>query len=76
MQQVSEGVRPAAPAVGGSAASKLVAFAKCMRAHGVPQFADPATAPVGVVATKRDSVRANSPAFHHAVSVCGGLRKR
>jgi hypothetical protein len=45
-------------------------------ASGVPRFADPTTGPVGVVAPKRSSAYSNSPAFNHAVSVCGGLRKR
>jgi hypothetical protein len=64
------------PQLSASGRAQLVAFAKCMRAHGVPRFADPTTGPVGVVAPKRSSAYSNSPAFNHAVSVCGGLRKR
>jgi hypothetical protein len=64
------------PPLSAAQKAKLVASAKCMRAHGVPQFADPTTAPVGVVAPSRASAFSNSPAFNHAVSICGGLRKR
>ena len=60
------------PALSASRRARLVTFAKCMRAHGVPSFADPTSALVGVVATKRPSERPGSPAFRHAVSVCGG----
>jgi hypothetical protein len=61
-----------------SAAQKatLVAVAKCMRANGVTSFADPTTAPVGVVAPNRALAYSNSPSFNRAVTVCrAGLRK-
>ena len=52
-------------------------LSQCMRAHGVPSFADPTSAPVGVIASKRPGPGAQSPAFRHAVAVCGGgLRRR
>ena len=50
--------------------AQMVKFARCVRAHRVPEFADPTAAPGGVVATKRQV--AGSPAFRHAVTVCGG----
>lgn len=62
------------PPLSASQRTKLVAFAKCMRAHGVPQFADPRTAPGGVVAPKRSSAFSNSPALDRAIRVCGSLR--
>lgn len=57
--------------------ARMVVLAACMRANGVPSFADPASGPVGaVIAPKRPSTAGESPAFRHAVSLCGGLRKR
>ena len=57
--------------------AEMVALARCMRANGAPGFADPSPGPVGaVVASKRPSADAESPAFRHAISVCGRLRKR
>jgi hypothetical protein len=67
------------PPVQLSAAQKaeMVALARCMRANGVPSFADPSGAPVGTaISSKRPSSVSGSPAFRHAVSVCGRLRKR
>ena len=55
-------------------------LSQCVRAHGVPSFADLTSAPIGVVvATKRLDVNASSPAFRHAITLCGdppGLRVR
>jgi hypothetical protein len=60
------------PQLSASQRAKLVAFAKCMRLHGVPDFADPTTGPVGVVAPERQDKVVGSPAFRHAVTICGG----
>jgi hypothetical protein len=67
------------PPVQPSAAQKaeMVALARCMRANGVPSFADPSPGPIGTaIASKRPSASFESPAFRHAISVCGTLRKR
>jgi hypothetical protein len=57
--------------------ARMLAFAKCMRANGVPGFSDRAGSVVGaVVAPKRASGNTGSPAFSHAATVCGGARKR
>jgi hypothetical protein len=57
--------------------ASLLAFAKCMRTHGVPSFSDPAGSVVGgVVAPKRGTATAGSPAFRHAVIACGGVHRR
>ncbi|HEY6524274.1 MAG TPA: hypothetical protein VIY10_10920 [Solirubrobacteraceae bacterium] len=69
-------------AVGATTASgnaSPLGLSQWMRAHGVPSFADLTSAPIGVVATKRLDVNASSPAFRHAITLCGdppGLRVR
>lgn len=60
------------PSLSASQRAKLLTFAKCVRAHGVPTFGDPTSAPTGVVATQRPAAKASSPAFRHAITVCGG----
>ncbi len=57
--------------------SSPLGLSQCMRAHGVPQFADPSAGPVGTaVAGTQRALDAGSPAFMHAASVCGALRTR
>ena len=55
-------------------------LATCMRAHGVPNFPDPGSAPGPGTANKQSLIgESSSPAFQHAVTVCGhgrGLRFR
>jgi hypothetical protein len=73
----SKGAPPATPAGERSAA---VRFARCMRAHGVPQFPDPAfTSPRGAarvlvlhsaVFAISQSVAPDSPAFQQAAGAC------
>ena len=48
-----------------------IKFADCMRANGVPSFADPSGGGGGIQIP--NSVDVNSPAFQHAQSKCGGL---
>jgi hypothetical protein len=60
------------PQLSATQKAHLVTFAKCMRAHGVPDFADPTAAPGGVVSPKRQLRGGGSPAFRHAATVCGG----
>jgi len=63
---------------GGQAApgTSGVAFAACMRAHGVPHYPDPAAdgaGPGGGVAVFPAGVDTSTPAFKKASSSCGGL---
>ena len=44
-----------------------MAFAQCMRAHGVPNFPDPPSSGDWNLA----GVNQNSPQFQHAVGICG-----
>jgi hypothetical protein len=50
-----------------------VAFAECLRKHGVPNYPDP-TFPAGggIQQTFGASINRNSPAFQRAVAVCNG----
>jgi hypothetical protein len=58
-----------------SAATKLqlIQSAECMRKHGVPNFPDP-TFPAGggIAQSVGPAADAQSPAFKHALAVCGG----
>jgi hypothetical protein len=46
--------------------AQLLAFAKCMRSHGVPSFADPSTRGI----TPPAGIDPNSPAFQSATQAC------
>ena len=60
---------------------QALAFAKCVRAHGVPDFPDPTlTAPSGahfaialrgMVFAFTSAFNPRSPAFRHAAGACG-----
>jgi hypothetical protein len=57
-----------------SAARKAAAlkFSQCVRAHGVPNFPDPAFPPGGGIALRIGAGNdPNSPSFQHAQQVCG-----
>lgn len=57
----------------------MLAFAKCMRSHGVPDFRDPTITSVGGVAavSMRDGPKSgldpDSPILRHAQNECGSL---
>ncbi len=69
------------PATSASQRGAALAFAKCMRTHGVPQFPDPAfSSPAhaarvlvmrGMVFAIPASIAPNAPAFQHAARACG-----
>lgn len=51
-------------------------FSQCMRSHGVPNFPDPTTGPIGeqlIVLHGRD-IDVSSPSFQAASRACGGLK--
>lgn len=48
-----------------------VAFAQCMRRHGVPSFPDPTFPAGGGIATKVSPASQASPAFQKAAQACG-----
>jgi hypothetical protein len=51
---------------------RALAFAACMRSHGVPNYPDPTFGPGGMVSQKIDrrSVDPSSPIFHAAQKTC------
>ena len=52
---------------------RALAFARCMRAHGVPSFPDPDfSATPGKATGPPAGVNSASPAFKHAAVACGG----
>jgi hypothetical protein len=68
------GGRPPQPSAAQRA--RFLAFAKCMRASGVPTFSDPVGPVQGAeVAPKHAAANAGSPAFRHAAQACGGMGK-
>jgi hypothetical protein len=85
-QRVCDKLPQAGPAHGASSASRelqLLTLARCMRSHGVPEFADPTSSPpppstgnaVGgngwylALGTARQR---QSPAYRRAAAACGG----
>lgn len=56
--------------------AKGVEFAQCMRAHGVPNYPDPTTGPVGeqVMNLRGTGIDPSSPTVQAAASACGGSK--
>jgi hypothetical protein len=48
----------------------LLAFAKCMRQHGLTAYSDPQFPPGGGIFGGGDNYNQNSPAFKGAASIC------
>jgi hypothetical protein len=66
-----------APQIPAKARARLLAMARCMRAHGVPNFPDPTFETGGGGALKIGSARQldpQSPAFQTAARICNGPR--
>jgi hypothetical protein len=63
--------KPSTNAAAGSS-SRALAFANCMRSHGVPSFPDPGGGGGGVQ-LGGTGVNPQSPAFKSARKACGGL---
>jgi hypothetical protein len=59
------------PQMAASQRRRALAFARCMRAHGVPSFPDPSFSGTGR-AQLPAAVDPQSPAFRSAARVCGG----
>jgi hypothetical protein len=71
-QSVSAGGASEAGAPQSARYVDAVKFARCMRAHGVPQFPDPQN-PGGFSSSALDALNASSPAFISATSTCDRL---
>jgi hypothetical protein len=62
------------PPVSAARKASILKAAGCMRTHGVPNFPDPKFPPGGGIGIATPpGVGPSSPAFQHAVQVCGGL---
>jgi hypothetical protein len=61
------------PALSAKQERQSLQFARCMRAHGVPNFPDPGSdGPGAATANKQRLIgESSSPAFQHAGNVCG-----
>lgn len=62
------------PTISAAAKRQALRLAECMRTHGVPNFPDPTFGPVtgaGGAQKQAPLPDATSPAFKHAVQVCG-----
>ena len=67
-------------ATGSAQYTKALAYAQCMRSHGVPNFPDPTfqTGPnggvgVGIRIGNNSGIDPNSPAFQEAQKACGSI---
>ncbi len=69
---------PQSPTHSSTAATQALAFSKCVRAHGVPNFPDPGASisgpynSIGGIAIPA-AIDTQSPAFHAAMNSCRGL---
>lgn len=60
------------PVLSAQQRAQQLRLAQCMRAHGVPNFPDPGSGgPGGGAAVQVPLPGSNSPAFNHALQVCG-----
>jgi len=53
----------------------LLAFAECMRHHGLPQWADPTFPPGGGVMGGGGPYNQNDPALIHATKICNSAMR-
>ncbi len=60
------------PAQGAAENTKGLEFSQCMRTHGVPNYPDPSTGPVGeqVIDLRGKGIDLGSPTFHAANEAC------
>lgn len=58
------------PKISAQQQRQMLAMARCMRAHGVPNFPDPGSGPPAGSAKQVPLPGSNTPAFNHAVRVC------
>jgi hypothetical protein len=59
------------PALSNAQKQRILAMARCMRSHGVPNFPDPTFGKALRGAAKIPSVSPSSPAFQQAANACG-----
>lgn len=67
----------APPAISEHQKLQLLAFAKCMRQHGVPNFSDPTFPPGGGIEQGADTgVNRSSPAVRDAAQTCNRITRQ
>jgi hypothetical protein len=66
------------PQMSAAMEARLLAFARCMRSNGVPNFPDPRFGAAGAqkIAGGPNGIDPQAPAFRHAVASCGGKGNR
>ena len=66
------------PQISAAQKAQLLAFARCMRSNGVPNFPDPTFGPSAPqkIAGGPNDIDPQAPAFRHAVTSCGGKGNR
>jgi hypothetical protein len=62
----------APPPLTASQRQRILAFAACMRSHGVPDFPDPNFSGGGILRRLPPGANPQSPVFRQAVTTCGG----
>jgi hypothetical protein len=55
--------------------TKALAYARCMRSHGVPNWPDPVLTPHGDYGFRTTGINPQSPAFQSALQACKALYK-
>ena len=60
----------APPPVSESQRTAAVEFARCMRAHGIPNFPDPVFSAGGGIGSSKAQVKNDSPAVRRAAAIC------
>ena len=63
------------PPVSAGQRRALLAFASCMRDHGLPQWADPAFPPGGGIMGGGGPYPSDSPVVEHATKICNGAMR-
>jgi hypothetical protein len=58
---------------GPEAQKKMVAFAQCMRSHGVPDFPEPTEGKLIIKGTSKSGLNPGSPQFQSAMKACHSL---
>jgi hypothetical protein len=58
---------------GPEAQKKMVAFAQCMRSHGVPDFPEPSEGKLIIKGTSKNGLNPGSPQFQAAMKACRSL---
>jgi hypothetical protein len=67
-------IRPMTAAQQRRVTAQLLKFVACMRAHGLPDMADPVVSATGISLAVPNGIKPNSPVFQSAQRACRKLR--